>query len=256
MVSKRPFLAFEESIGRILDLIDEGITVERPETVEAARQLANVGGALSFFFGASMVWHGGEGQTTEYSEQDRERRRALYSRAAAALAMAPTEDLKIALGDDLRGFQKARDYVLGVHLRFLKDHYAETASPTFAWQAYLCCRAAQRPVEDWVLEYLDVCAKRLVALTRDPPKDIPKEVAKAVGFGTGRGRGSPLTEAQRLEQDIEIYKRVRARLDMGDKRKIAWESVADDMGLSPSKVRETHKTFAEKFGDGVFPEQV
>lgn len=255
MAGKSAFETFEASIADALDALADGITPERPDSIEAARRLANVGGALSFFFGPSRVWHCGDdgGRTTEYSEQDRERRAALYSRAARALVEPPSEEVKAALGADLEGFEKARDYVLGIHLRFLRVGFDETASPAFAWQSYLCCREAHRPVEDWVLAYLDGCAAGLVILARTPPNDIRKAVTEAVGFGSGRGRGNPLTDAQRLERDIEIYKRVRERLDLGDKRTIAWETVADAMALSPSKVRQTHLILATKFGDSPSP---
>ena len=119
--------------------------------------------------------------------------------------------------------------------------FKETGNAFHAWEAYRWARLNDRPVPDWVMEYLDGCAK---ALEETKPKNA-KAVAQAFGMakrGGGTSKfGLALCESDRLALFQYCMAIKETEPDWGVET--IFGRVADNRGVSSEQVRDSYYEF-------------
>src|SRR5262245_47810496 len=103
--------------------------------------------------------------------------------------------------------------------------YDETTNPLFLWEAYVYARQHQLPVDSVVLEYLDGCAARLLAIDGKGTKDA--DIARALKLKPG-GAGNAFARRAAYLRDAEIV------ADAFVHKKTLTRAVAD-AGRAPSE---------------------
>ena len=99
----------------------------------------------------------------------------------------------------------------------------------YVWRAYSECRWAEIPFPEWVTTYLDEAARRVLELSRIPPRDRASAISEAFGFkNEGKsGRGNPFTQAND-SRDLTLAAKVFEYVKDGHKPDLACEYVAKE----------------------------
>ncbi|ADH86823.1 hypothetical protein [Desulfurivibrio alkaliphilus] len=117
----------------------------------------------------------------------------------------------------------------------LRADYEKTRNPLIAWHAYHHARALRKPVPEWVLEYLDKSAKRLLN-----PDNQPKDIPALLGFMRANSLGGG---AQAFKQWETYYIQLIAVL-------ILSHIMGSNPDMSIEKACELTEPFVEKMSKG------
>ena len=118
--------------------------------------------------------------------------------------------------------------------------FEKTGNAFHAWDAYRWARRHDRPVPDWVMDYLDGCSEAL----KDAEPRNAKDVARAFGMAVRGGQskfGLALCESDRLAlfQSIAVIKKLEP-----DWRDIdIFVHIADEKGVSVDQVEAAYYEF-------------
>jgi len=142
--------------------------------------------------------------------------------------------------------------------------FVETGNPMHAWAAYSLARVCDAPIPEWVLRYLDMVGRNLLALSADSQdgggKDLGPKIATALKLEGKPRSGSPLVtyHADWMVFGMNVRDRMTrvGRDGRFDLETYAIESVASEAGVSKSTVRRAFKLYEALFpGDAIFPDE-
>lgn len=123
---------------------------------------------------------------------------------------------------------------------WMKQKYKETGNPLFAWHVYSSCKRLDRHLPEWVEEYLDSVARKVI----ETEKYSSKAAAYMLGFsetpndaGRGQGKGSgnkPIKQFDRLWLEYNAPKEITKRMHKFPQKTIddICEEVAKDWKLA------------------------
>jgi hypothetical protein len=154
---------------------------------------------------------------------------------------------------------KSTGYWLLKEIETFKHDYETTGNPVFAWAAFQVAAHLPKEAElrqeaawQWIKDYLNVSAERLMtSITNPPATDVNNQIAACFGFdpNPGRGRGSPFSGAAKRIRDRKLALKVEQRLSIERfKETLAIEYVAENNGCGKSVVREAWATYKKDFG--------
>ena len=135
---------------------------------------------------------------------------------------------------------KLRDWAARYSIDRARILFQKTGNAFHAWEAYRWARLNDRPVPDWVLGYLDGCAKAL----EDAKPSNAKQVAQAFGMAVQGGKsklGLALCQSNRLAlfQSVMTIKELRP-----EQRDIdTFAHVAEEDGVSIDQVEAAYYEF-------------
>ncbi|CAN7769473.1 hypothetical protein [Mesorhizobium sp. LjNodule214] len=132
--------------------------------------------------------------------------------------------------------------------------FMTTSNAMHVWAAYSLARVVKAPVPDWVLTYLDLCARRLFAFTsaQDANDAEDHEFAKTVASAfmlNSKGAGTAASKyfgAKWLEYGMSVHIKVRANT----KPDFAIVEVASEANVSTSTVRRAWNTYKKAYPNG------
>lgn len=130
----------------------------------------------------------------------------------------------------VQGFTSAR-------MRLYRRQFSATGSVVYAWAAFHCARRSGLEPPEWVLEYLEEVAKRMVELGKAPPERIGTSLATALGMVRGAGRGTDLSRFRDFEMMMDVARDVAHRMESGESLTAAQHSVAEARSIDSSTVR-------------------
>jgi hypothetical protein len=98
------------------------------------------------------------------------------------------DDTRLAVDEEAReNIEKARDAWFRVlreeRIDRLHDHWNKNADPLAVWDAIAACTEQERPLPNWVIDYLRECAQRMTQAEGDFRKALPKIMAFAGKHG-------------------------------------------------------------------------
>jgi hypothetical protein len=146
---------------------------------------------------------------------------------------------------------------VSIRLEWLLDarrKYEMTGNPLYAWETFASCRSAGEDIPEWVLEYLDRAAGKLLEYAQHDPPPAKGETSTAVAVAMemkipGRsGQGTVFTQYvanEKNESGRRILQGVSDRMEAGDKDTHAFENVAKEFGVSHSTVRRAWQKFTK-----------
>jgi hypothetical protein len=120
------------------------------------------------------------------------------------------------------------------------------------WAAYCLARVVKTPPPEWVLKYLDRCARGILAISNDSTKTGGKGRANEI-MGVLDLRGSDLTgyHAKWMAYGMNV----RRLMQQDDKEDFAIDTVSKAMGVSYSTVRRGWLLYDKTFpGEAVLPQ--
>lgn len=117
--------------------------------------------------------------------------------------MTPTqENIAIVLQAAFRGVDPRNQGWETEYLEALGRLFEDEGNPTLPWEAWRWARNYRLPVPDWVLGYLDDCARRMRTGLMANALSETDAVGRALGFGSTVGRPQP--GARRLQQQRAV----------------------------------------------------
>jgi hypothetical protein len=122
-----------------------------------------------------------------------------------------------------------------------RRRFKQTGHPFDPWQE-LASRAQGQPIPDWVLEYLDGAAPKIVAaidLSKDPDR-LAFAVAFALGFKS-KGAGSVARRARVAATNDALAQRVLSQRRQGVKYRAAIADVAEKSGKGFTTVENAYR---------------
>ena len=128
--------------------------------------------------------------------------------------------------------QKLKDYweviVPHYHLRMLEVEFHLDPNPLFIWEAIKVAYEKKISLPPWVMNYLNDCAEKVLALLNLEPHSRGTEVfLKALAFLT-EGQGDYVTRYHRNKQRWEAVRRV---LELRKEQPISsWEKIFEEVG--------------------------
>ncbi|MBL8576148.1 MAG: hypothetical protein JNK47_02895 [Mesorhizobium sp.] len=131
-----------------------------------------------------------------------------------------------------------------------------TSNPMHVWAAFRLARVVNADIPPWVMSYLDLASKRLLALASDIVQDgtadntFVKDLAAAFFF-----KGAHPTNYH--SEWITYGMNVRHLMQQGDKETFAIDAVAEHFGVSASTVRGAYKQYDRLYpGEDILPQDV
>lgn len=128
-------------------------------------------------------------------------------------------------------------------------HYEELQDPLRVWEAYLLTRrdpwgrphAAPVPLPEWISGYFDRVAVKLLAVSREEPKgaELVQALLAALEMD-GHGRGTVFARRKSLRRVQQYAVDVQTLIQTGQKRYLAYESVARTHKVDPKTVRAAY----------------
>jgi hypothetical protein len=134
-------------------------------------------------------------------------------------------------------------------LKKLKYLYMKDRNPLHLWEAYSICRKWKMEIPEWVLIYLDDCAKNLLSIDR--PARASEEAYKAIGFVTGSGT-SPFTAREQSPLITSIGLRAEKLREQGMKSMEINEELAEEFPRA-KKTIEKYRVAYEKIKNDTLP---
>jgi len=127
--------------------------------------------------------------------------------------------------DDLEArafFTKLQKHIPQIHHTFttawMKHQFKKTGNPLYAWHVYAACRKRSRVLPQWVEEYIDGVAQRVIEETKLSPKATEYMlgfIAEPTDEKKGQGKGSgnrPYREFEREWAQYHAPKEITRRL--------------------------------------------
>ncbi|MFD2053769.1 hypothetical protein ACFSQT_11940 [Mesorhizobium calcicola] len=136
------------------------------------------------------------------------------------------------------------DFIEVEHKSFLA-----TGNAMHAWAAFSHARVTKDSIPDWVLNYLDLCARRLFAFSSRQEDAKGDEFAKIVASAfmlTSMGAGTPASRyfnAKWLVYGMNVHAKVKANT----KEEFAVGDVAKDANVSTSTVWRAWRAYKKAF---------
>lgn len=132
----------------------------------------------------------------------------------------------------------------------LETAYHDSSNPFYALEAFAIARHARRSTPEWILEYFERSAKRVMLRPRGDRKNRVRAIAEAFNLAPERkGRGAKAKGRRpdamdQLDRDYQTAKMVEAFAELrsqGIPRLEALEAVAERLNSNPSTVRDALK---------------
>jgi hypothetical protein len=116
-----------------------------------------------------------------------------------------------------------------------------TGNPIYVWEAFKFYRSMKKQIPEWIMEYLDHAASKLLQHAQHEPAKGEASIAIAAAMDMNRGgQGNVFTQYaanEKNESDHRILQAVSDRIKAGEKPKHAFEFAAKDCGVSASTAR-------------------
>lgn len=139
--------------------------------------------------------------------------------------------------------------------------FMETSNPMHVWAAFRFARVVKAEIPDWVITYLDLASKRLLALAVDEDQRHSKAKEEGKSYVTDVKRIAPalFMKASHLtgyhDQWVAYGMNVRHLMSEKHKETFAIGYVANRFGVSTSTVRRAWKQYEKMYpGNAIFPE--
>lgn len=131
-------------------------------------------------------------------------------------------------------------------VRRLEVEHRESGNALYAWKTWALAREFKRPLPEWVSEYLDTCAGRLLACAERPPTNVGRALGRALGFLVSRGRGSEFSAFAALRRHVGIADTVRLAREGGATWEQAFARAAKLHEMSETTVRAAWRELRER----------
>ncbi|MEQ1955957.1 hypothetical protein [Mesorhizobium sp. CN2-181] len=139
--------------------------------------------------------------------------------------------------------------------------FMETSNPMHVWAAFRFARVVRAEIPDWVIAYLDLASKRLLALAVEEEQKHAqaKQVGKRHVTDVKRVAPAFFIKASHLagyhDNWVTYGMNVRHLKKQKHQETYAIDHVADHFGVSASTVRRAWKQYEKLYpGDAIFPE--